>query len=166
MKKYNTREIVIYSILMALTVVVTMYIQIPAIVLHGYINLGDMVLLFAALVLGKRAGFFIGGFGSALADLLTGYAVYAPVTLIVKGLEGFICGLIFEKIGKKKAILATVPAGIFMAFGYFAGEFFIYGFGGALPSVLGNLLQGIVGAVIAFGLEKSIGYKKILGIKI
>lgn len=157
MWKISTKEIVTFALFMALTIVMTILVRIPS--LHGYINLGDMVLLFAALFLGKKAGFFVGGLGSALADIIIGYAYYAPITFVVKGLQGYICGWIFQKTGYHKPFLAAIPAGIFMAFGYFVAESFMYGIAGAAVSIPGNLLQGMVGALGAVLLEKSIGTK-------
>lgn len=159
MRKITTKEITLFALLMALTVIMTMIIRIPT--LNGYINLGDMVLLFTGMFLGKKAGFFVGGFGSALADILTGYAYYAPFTFIVKGLEGFICGWIFKKTGYQKPAFATLPAGLFMVFGYFIVSYLMYGIGGAIASIPGNLVQGIVGAIGAVLLEKSLGKKVI-----
>ena len=97
-KGLQTKDIVLCGILMALTTVMTMIVQIPVIGAHGYVNMGDTVVLFTALYLGKKEGAIVGGLGSALADLISGYGVYAPVTLIAKGLEGFVCGLIADKV--------------------------------------------------------------------
>lgn len=136
-----------YAILMALTVVMTMVIHIPTVATNGYLNLGDMVVFLAAFVLGKRGAFIVGGIGSALADLLLGYAHYAPITLVVKGLEGYIAGsLLGRDIGKRRPIIATSVAGVFMAIGYFIPELFIYG-KGAIASLPGNIMQGLLGAV-------------------
>ena len=157
MRKITTKEIVTVALFMAMTIVMTLLIRIPT--FRGYINLGDMVLLFAALFLGKKAGFLVGGLGSALADIIAGYAFYAPITFIVKGLQGYICGWIFEKTGYHKPFLAAIPAGIFMALGYFVAESFMYGLAGAAISIPGNLLQGIVGALGAVLLQKSVGSK-------
>ncbi|HSH36743.1 ECF transporter S component [Schnuerera sp.] len=143
----NLKLLIRYAILMALTVVMTMVIHIPTIGTNGYLNLGDMVVLLAALTLGKKGGFVVGGLGSAMADLLLGYFHYAPITFIVKGLEGYIAGTLLEtKIGSKKPIIATSIAGIFMAFGYFIPEIFMYG-KGAIASIPGNIMQGLLGAV-------------------
>ena len=143
----NLKLLIRYAILMALTVVMTMVIHIPTIGTNGYLNLGDMVVFLAALTLGKKGGFIVGGLGSSLADILLGYSHYAPITLIVKGLEGYIAGSILEtKIGKEKPIVATSVAGIFMAFGYFIPEIVIYG-KGAIASIPGNIMQGLLGAV-------------------
>lgn len=147
MKNNNLKLLVRYAVLIALTVVMTMVIQIPTIGTQGYLNLGDMVVFLAAIILGKKGGFIVGGFGSAMADLLLGYTHYAPITLIVKGLEGFIAGRLLEtEVGQRKPIIATSIAGIFMAFGYFIPETFMYG-KAAIASIPGNIMQGLLGAV-------------------
>lgn len=46
-------------------------------------------------------------------------------------------------------IIATVLGGIWMAFGYYFAEIFMYGGKAALASVPGNLMQGLLGAVTA-----------------
>lgn len=147
MKESNLKTLIRYSVLMALTTVMTMVIHIPTVGTNGYLNLGDMVVFIAALTMGKKAGFIVGGLGSALADLLLGYTHYAPITFIVKGLEGYITGRILEtNIGKEKPIIATTIGGIFMAFGYFVPEIFMYG-KGAVASIPGNVAQGLLGAI-------------------
>ncbi len=147
MGKNDLKLLVRYAVLIALTVVMTMVIHIPTIGTNGYLNLGDMVVFLAAIILGKKGGFIVGGFGSAMADLFLGYTHYAPITLIVKGLEGFIAASLLEtKIGNDKPIFATSIAGVFMAFGYFIPEIFMYG-KGAVASIPGNIMQGLLGAV-------------------
>lgn len=149
MKKWTTRDLTLYGILMAMTTVATMLIQIPTIATKGYVNVGDAVVLLAGLILGRRGGFIVGGFGSALADILLGYTWYAPITLIVKGLEGFLAAVLFEKLNQRKPFLATLPAGIWMAVGYFIAEVFMYTPPAAIASFPGNLVQGGVGAFLA-----------------
>ena len=149
----DTKTMVKYGMLMALTTVMTMAIQIPTPGTNGYLNLGDMVVFLAALMLGKKGGFIVGGVGSALADVILGYSHYAPITLIVKGLEGYIASTIYEtRLGQRVPIMATTIGGIWMAFGYYFAEIFMYGAKAALASVPGNLLQGIVGAITAVAL--------------
>lgn len=163
MKNMKLQKFTRYAILLALTTVMTMVIQIPSPATNGYVNLGDMVVFLAALMLGKKGGFLVGGLGSAMADLLLGYAHYAPITLIVKGLEGYIAGSIYEtKIGKRKPIIATSIGGLFMAFGYYIPEIFLYGPKAALVSVPGNIVQGLVGAVVAVLLFKALEKTTIL----
>lgn len=144
----NTKNLTKLGIFVALTVVMTMVISIPILGGRGYLNLGDMVVFLAAMLLGKKYGFIVGGVGSALADIILGYAYYAPLTFLVKGLEGFIAGSIMEtSLGEKSPILATTISGIWMAFGYYLGEIFMYGAKAALVAVPANLFQGLVGAV-------------------
>ena len=147
MQNNNLKLLTKYAVLIALTTVMTMVIQIPTVGTEGYLNLGDMVVLLAALMLGRKGGFIVGSFGSAMADLILGYTHYVPITFVVKGLEGLIAASLLEtKIGKDKPIVATAIAGIFMAFGYFVPEVFMYG-KAAVASIPGNIMQGLVGAI-------------------
>lgn len=149
MGKFTISEIVKYGVLIALTTVMTM-IMIPAFSGHGYLNLGDMVIFLAAMMMGKKGGLIVGGIGSALADLILGYSFYAPITLVVKGMEGFVAGsLLSTKMGKKIPLVPTIIGAIIMAIGYYIAEIFLYGTGPALVAIPGNLLQGIVGAITA-----------------
>ena len=158
----DTKTMVKYGMLIALTTVMTMVIQIP-IGSNGYLNLGDMVVFLAALILGRKGGFIVGGLGSALADIILGYSFYAPITLIVKGLEGYIAGRIFEtRLGQKAPIMATTIGGIWMAFGYYFAEIFMYGAKAALASIPANLLQGIVGAITAVVLFAALKKTKVM----
>ena len=158
----DTKTMVKYGMLIALTTVMTMVIQIPTPGTNGYLNLGDMVVFLAALMLGRKGGFIVGGVGSAMADVLLGYSHYAPITLIVKGLEGYIAGTIYEtRLGQKVPIMATTIGGIWMAFGYYFAEIFMYGAKAALASIPGNLLQGIVGAITAVVLFVALKKTKI-----
>ena len=143
--------------LIALTTVGTMLVQIPAIVAHGYINFGDTFLMLAGLLLGPLAGLTAGALGSSLADVLTGYVYYAPITFVVKGLEGFLCGFIYKKMKNKYSLVPTLSSGILMAAGYFIAEWvFLYGLGGAAADIVGNLIQGIVNALLAALLNREI----------
>ncbi|MBO5104667.1 MAG: ECF transporter S component, partial [Ruminococcus sp.] len=78
------------GVLTALTTVATIVIQIPT-PTKGYVNLGDVFVNISAWVLGGMYGAAAGGIGSALADIITGYAFYAPATLIIKALMAFAC---------------------------------------------------------------------------
>ena len=50
------------------------------------------------LLLGAVLGFLAAGLGSALADLFSGYVVYAPVTFVIKGLMAFIAFYGFKEM--------------------------------------------------------------------
>ena len=156
MERKNLKTLTRYALLIAMTTVMTMAIQIPTVGTEGYLNLGDMVVFLAALMLGKKGGFIVGGFGSATADLLLGYTHYVPITFVVKGLEGLIAARLLEtKTGSKVPIFATSVGGIFMAFGYFIPETFMYG-KAAVASIPGNIMQGLVGAITSVILYKAL----------
>jgi uncharacterized membrane protein len=88
----------------ALVTASTLLIKIPVPVTQGYINLGDAAVIIAALLFGPRTGLIAGGIGLALADWLGGYAHWAPFTLIIKGLEGFLVGLIATRASGNQGI--------------------------------------------------------------
>ena len=82
MKHEKTVKLVLAALFAALCSVATMLIHIPIPATNGYINLGDGVVLLGAFLLGPVYGMAAGGLGSMLADLLLGYAAYAPGTLV------------------------------------------------------------------------------------
>ena len=87
----------------ALVAVATFLIQIPIPATDGYLNFGDIMIFVSALTFGPVVGGFAGGVGSAISDVASGYAsTYAPFTLIIKGSEGFIAGLISNRNKPKK----------------------------------------------------------------
>ncbi len=139
------------AILAAVTTVLTRIVQIPT-PARGYINLGDVAVVFTALVLGPFSAALAGGLGTALADLFSGpFAFWAPISLIVHGLQGLLVGLIART--RPGNVVVAAAAGIVgmivMAGGYLtAGAFIPPGFGPALADVPGNLLQGGVGVVL------------------
>ncbi len=82
------------AVLAAVTTVLTRVVQIPT-TASNYINLGDVAIVFTAIVFGPFSAALAGGLGTALADLLSGpYAFWAPISLVVHGLQGLVVGLI------------------------------------------------------------------------
>lgn len=145
-------SIVYAALAIALVTLSTMVIRIPTI--KGYVNFGDIMIFVTAILLGKRTGFLAGAFGSALADILGGYIIYAPGTFLIKGMEGLICALLMWKNSDNRAntyslIISPLIAGIWMVFGYFIYEYILFGIGTALPDIFSNLLQGGVSAAAA-----------------
>ena len=122
----------------------TIAIRIPIPGTGGYLNFGDIAVIFCGLFLGRKWGALAGGVGSALADIIGGFFIFAPLTLVAKGLEGFIAGF----LAKSKLKIFTLPlAGLTMLVIYFIGETFLpgMGVGAALSEVPFNLIQAFVG---------------------
>lgn len=148
----------------ALVATTTLIIRLPMPATEGYINLGDAVIIAIALLWGPIAGALAGGLGSSLADVLGGYAHWAPFTLFIKGLEGVVIGVLFRmgRDGSLARLLAATAAfsGVMCMFmGYFLVEWILYGPGPALASAPGNLVQAlsslVLGLPLAMALRRS-----------
>ena len=160
MKEKNSSEkLVMAAMLAALTCVATMVIKIPS-PLNGYINLGDCFVLLAGWALPASYGFLSAGIGSALADVFSGYATYAPATFIIKGVMAVVAGYIF-KIAKKPdntvamRVISGLAAEAVMVVGYLLFESMLYGFAPSLVNVVPNCIQGIAGLLIGVVLIKA-----------
>lgn len=150
--KNKTQKIVLSSLLAALVCVATMLIKVPS-PLKGYVNLGDCVVLLSGWVLSPVYAFLTAGVGSALADIFSGYVIYAPATFVIKGLMALICCLAIRTAKKKSLamkILSGVIAEIVMVGGYYIFEGFMYGFVASAVNIPANAVQGAFG--IIFGL--------------
>ena len=165
MKNSKTKKIVMASMLAALCCVATMIIKIPS-PLKGYLNLGDCVVLLSGFVLSPLYGFLAAGIGSAFADVLSGYVVYAPATFVIKGIMAIIAHYCFKgihnKLGNTPArIIGGILAEVEMILGYLVFESFMYGFVPSLVNVPANGMQGIAGIVIGLILVKIFEKTKI-----
>ena len=153
MKKTKIKKIVISAMLASLTCVATMIIKIPT-PLQGYANLGDCIVLLSAFLLPVSYGFCAAAIGSALADVLSGYAMYAPASFVIKGLMVIVVYFIYKqfiKNGQNKLlgkIISGFVAEVVMVAGYFVFEGFLYGFGAVLVNIPANAVQGVVGLIM------------------
>lgn len=160
--RITTRELVIAALLISLVAVATMVIQIPVAATSGYINFGDTIIFASSLVFGPVHGLLAGGLGSAAADILSGYGQWAPLTLLVKGFEGLLCGFIFHtmlrgraKSGIVPAVLSMLVAGAWMVTGYFLVSLYLTrSAGAALAEVPGNGIQAAVSIILASAIYK------------
>lgn len=94
----KTLKISLVALFAALTMILTLTIQIYIPATKGYFNIGEAMVYLSAILLGPYLGGFAGGFGSFLADVFSGYYYFAPGTFIIKSVEGFIAGLIYVKL--------------------------------------------------------------------
>ncbi|MGP1411408.1 MAG: ECF transporter S component [Peptoanaerobacter stomatis] len=158
----SIKSLVIYGLCIALVCVITMVVQIPVPMTQGYVHLGDSCILLIAIFFGKKYGAAAGGLGSALADILSGYAHWALFTLIIKALMGFVAGSLsnyryskskFMSVNTTIASLLTIAV---MVIGYLIGGTILKGsFAVALTSVPSNAIQGVMGMVLFFAIGKA-----------
>ena len=131
MNKLNSRTISINALAIALVCLSTMFLQFP--IPLGYAHLGNCFILISGVFFGPVTGLLAGGIGSALSDLLTGYAQWIIPTLIIKGIMGFVIGYIANRTGltvnmfKIRTAAASIVGIIIMVVGYFIGGSILYG---------------------------------------
>lgn len=147
------------AVLTALVSVVTISMAIPIPNLSGaYINVGDAIVYTCAYMLGGPWGALAAGIGSAVADIILGSVLYAPATLVIKGLMALVAGRILARgSGSFKGRLGALAlGGAVMPLGYFLYESALYG---PLPAAAGlpfNLIQYVGGVALGLFLVQAV----------
>lgn len=154
--KADTKKLVLTAMFASLCCVATMMIKIPS-PLKGYINLGDCVVLLAGWLLPSAYGCMAAGIGSAMADIFSGYVMYAPATFAIKALMAYVAYTCFNKINRNgkdvgARVISATLAEIVMVVGYLAFESCLYGFVPSLVNVVPNMVQGVAGILISIQL--------------
>ena len=147
----KTKKLVMCAMLSAITCVATMIIRIP-ISARGYVNLGDCAVLLCGFLLGPLSAALSAGIGSSLADVFSGYIIYAVPTFVIKGLMAYVASVSIKRFGDKKLwylFLYTFLCELIMILGYFLFETLLYGPAAAVTSVIGNAMQGLFALVSA-----------------
>ena len=128
---------------------------------NGYFNVGDVFVLLAGWCLGPFYGAAAAAVGSALADLWSGFALYAPATFLIKGLNAALAWLLaflIKKVIQKDSldfisrIVGAIAGETVMVLGYFLFETALYGLLGGAAALIGNALQGVCCGAIAVAL--------------
>jgi len=152
----KSKTIAVYALMSAIVMVATFAIRIPMVATDGYLNIGDGIVLFCGIAFGPAAGFLAGGIGSALADLISGYAHWILPTFLIKGAEGAIAGALYFLLKKFRlqrflaAGIAALPSVLWMSLGYFFASWIMKGSAVvAWTSVPGNAVQGAVGIALS-----------------
>ena len=150
--KATTFYVVLIALFSALVCVLTIFVQIPW--GKGYINFGDTLIFLAASLLGPVGGMIAGAIGSSLADLFSGFATYAPFTFVVKGGEGFLCGILYTYVFRKqrpmlRRLLSMLIAGAWMIIGYFITDLMLYGWEASLFNFVSGPIQAGASLVVA-----------------
>lgn len=151
MKDKKVRKLVFSALLAALVTAATMVVKIPS-PTNGYVNLGDCFVLLSGWLLGPWYGGAAAGIGAMLSDLLSGYAYYAPATLLIKGLDAMVAALLYRALSNRRVALplSGIAGELLMTAGYFGYSALLLGKGlAAALSIPGNLIQGGIGIVVA-----------------
>lgn len=145
----NIRTLAWAGLLCGLTLALTLIsIPLPA----GYLNLGDVAVLFSAFALPMGWAALAAGVGAALADLILGFALYAPATFVIKGLAALLCALLLKVVRPMKTglwFIAPLAAAVVIPLGYFGFEYFVF-HEAAVADIPWNVLQSGVGVAGAY----------------
>ena len=155
MKKssFTTQELVFTALMTALVFVATYLPHIP--IPLGYAHLGDAVIFLLALLAPRRSALVAACIGSALADLLGGFALWIVPTLVIK----FVMAEIVYRVGRRGAAIApraSIIAALFLSSLWMAAAYTLAGavlyasLPAALTSSPGLLMEGLVNSVVAF----------------
>ena len=163
----KTLDLIMTSMLVALVFLSTFFlnIKLPISVNGGLVHLGTAMLFIASILFGPKKGALAGAIGMGLFDLVGGWLLWAPITIVARGLQGFIVGKIAWSNGRKGSslalnVMATIVSIPFMIAVYYFGEVILYGnWIVPLTSIPGDLLQNALGMIIA--LPVCVALKKV-----
>lgn len=166
--KLNTKKIAYCGLFAALCYAGTM-LNIPFSIagMKTMIHFGNIFCLISAVVLGPILGGIASSIGMGLFDMLNGYVVYAPSTIILKFFIAFIAGKLYYKAQSKstKNLVKAFSAG--MLFNVIFSPIVIYilakllGFGEASSIIatwesLATLFNAIIAVVVATLITKKL----------
>ena len=169
MKNSKTRTMAITAMFTALITVLTAYFQIKT-VNSGYIHFGDSMIYLASCILPPPFAVFASSAGGALADILSGAAVWAVPTAIIKALNTIpflVTVKILRKKGKdgniitKETVAMAIVSGIITIAGYWLAEGLMFGFAAAtVAGFLRGLVQPAGSAVLFYGVGMALDKAK------
>lgn len=143
----RTQALVMIGIMTALVTAVTVLIKIP--IPQGYLNLGDVVVMISAFVMPFRGALIASGLGSAMADLIGGYPVYAIFTFFIKMAEVVVIYKFKDYLVSKKRVIPFALAGFTMMFLYGLVDGLLVSSLAYVPiSMAYNFLQAFLSVVI------------------
>lgn len=148
----KTKQLVYAALGIALVFICTVFVNVrlPIAANGGLVHLGNVPLFIIAILYGRRFGALAGGIGMAIFDIIGGWFLWAPFTLIIVGLMGYTVGAICEKRHTLSAyVMALAAACLIKVVGYYIAEGIIYGnWLAPMTSIPGNLVQIGVAAVV------------------
>ena len=153
----RTRQLVITAMSIALVLVATMFINIklPLAPNGGLIHMGTAMLFLIAILFGPRTALIAGAIGMGLFDLISGWTLWAPFTIVARGLQGYIVGRIawssrYKGDNPGLNIFAMIVSAPVMLAVYYVCEGILYSnWVAPVASIPGNITQNVVGILVA-----------------
>ncbi len=147
MKNERIKLMCLAGVFTAVVFVFTAYLHIPS---HtGYTHVGDGFIYLAACLLPLPYAMVVGAGGALLADCLTGFAIWAPGSVIIKTVAVLFFSRKSSKIISWRNILALIPAWVVCIGGYYLYEALITGnFIASLAGIPGYITQSVLSSVL------------------
>lgn len=147
MKNERIKLMCLAGVFTAVVFVFTAYLHIPS---HtGYTHVGDGFIYLAACLLPLPYAMFIGAGGALLADCLTGFAIWAPGSVIIKTVAALFFSRKSVKIITWRNMLALIPAWVLCIGGYYLYEALITGnFVSPLAGIPGYITQSLLSSIL------------------
>ena len=155
--RQKTLSIAMTAMLIALVFIATLFVNIklPIKANGGLVHLGTGMLFIASILFGPKKGAMAGAVGMGLFDMVGGWLIWAPITIVARGLQGFIVGKIAWANDRKGdsvvfnivAMIVSMPV---MLAVYYIGEVILYNnWVAPLASIPGDMIQNLLGLVVA-----------------
>lgn len=147
MKNRKLKFMCLAGIFTAIVFVFTAYLHVPS---HtGYTHVGDGFIYFAACLLPLPYAVFVGAAGALLADCLTGFAVWAPASVIIKAAAVFMFTSKKSRMIVPRNLIALIPASGLCIGGYYLYEALITGnFTAPLSGIPGYITQSVLSSIL------------------
>jgi len=144
-------RVAITAVFTALVTIATVAFSVYVPTTRGYFNIGETAVYVTALLFGPLIGAFAGGVGSMFADVLLGYSLYAPGTLLIKACEGAIVGFLsrqaLRSISHTQWKILTLLAAL--SVGFLIGYVGISYYAGSVEASIGSPATGYITASFA-----------------
>ena len=147
MKEKSTKATVMAAAFAGVICITTMFLHVPS-ALGGFVTAADAFVLCAGWMLSPTYGFLASGIGSALADIISGHVIYAPITFLIKGVMAVIACKTKKEDRVSHYLWGGAVAELVMIAGYYLYEGIIYGFLPSLVNIPSNAVQGCVGIIL------------------
>ncbi len=157
--KKKTNMLVMAGLMACLVMLATLFVRVPIPLTRGYVHFGDAMVFISMLILNKRYAATASAVGASLADILGGFAIWAPWTFIAKGAMVLIALRLAGETRnddvtciRLRQVLGMILGGTTMTLVYYTAEFLMYGnpfmAAIAIPWNVGQFVLGIVIALV------------------
>ena len=151
---YKIQKICLTAVFASLITVCIFSLKLPIASMQGYIHPGDFIIYLSTVFCGPYS-LICSALGGALADIISGFPVWAFPTAIIKALNCVPFLLINKKSDKCKnkilnrySVGALIVSSFITVFGYMFFEIFLYSFPTALADIPGNTIQALASAAL------------------